>query len=264
MTTEGQPKRNPPFLSPPFIVAVVLLGVGAVLAGPLARWLPFAQALAFKRVKDPLPLVKPLPKLDVSAIEPYRVVQQLVHEPAVVEQLGTEDYISWRLEDTSVAADDPLRFVSLDVTYYTGGHNLVPHTPDVCRVGGGYQQSEPAETREVVIDTLPPEVQNVPLRLLTFVKTAIFDNNKTSVTYTFCCNGDFTASRDGVRLRVSDPTTNYAYFSKVEISFPDASREQNLAGAVKLLRRVLPVLRAEHWPDIAAAEAALKADETAD
>jgi hypothetical protein len=53
---------------------------------------------------------------------------------------------------------------------------------------------------------------------------------------------------------LNDLTNTYAYFSKVEVSFPRATREQCVAGARKLYNRLLPVLLEAHWPDFEASE----------
>ena len=76
--------------------------------------------------------------------------------------------------------------------------------------------------------------------------------------YTFHCNGRFTATRTGVRLLLNDLTNTYAYFSKVEVSFPGATRQQSIDGAWKVYDRLLPVLLKAHWPDFEAEEEAVR------
>lgn len=236
------------FLTAPFIVAVCLLGIALAFAGPLARRVKLNQA------KLPLPLKSGLASLDVSTLAPYRVAERQVLEAAIVGPLGTNEYLSWILEDTSVSERDPLRFASLLVTYYSGGRDLVPHVPDVCYLGTGYEPAQPHENLEVLIEG----VGAVPLRVLTFETTSIHDRRKISVVYTFFCNGQFEATRTGVRMLINDWANTYAYFSKVEVSFPDATRAQNIKGAAKLFGRLLPVLIDRHWPDFAAAEESVK------
>ncbi|MFQ5495852.1 MAG: hypothetical protein ACE5EX_10780 [Phycisphaerae bacterium] len=229
-------------------MAVALLSFGAVLAGPVARWMNVTQQ------KLPLPLKSPLDALDETGLRPYRVVRRTVLDPAVVNALGTEQYIQWMLEDTEVAEHDPRRFGSLLVTYYTGGNNLVPHTPDVCRLGSGYNPAQPHENREITIGSDDGEARRVPVRVLTFGKTAIFGREKVTVVYTFYCNGVFMLGSHRVRIRLNTPTHTYAYFSKVEVSFPLADREQNILAARKLFSRLIPLLVRDHWPDFQAAE----------
>jgi hypothetical protein len=235
-------------VTPPFVVAVVMLGIAAVLAGPVGRW------MKIKHAKLPLPLVSPLSALDEEALAPYRVLERHILDPTIVEALGTDMYINWTLEDTSVGSNDPLRYASLLVTYDTGGRNLVPHRPDVCYLGMGYEPAQPHENIEIDLRSLAPEATKVPVRVCTFVQTALRDRAKASVVYTFRCNGRFVATRTGVRVLLNDLTSTYAFFSKVEVSFPMATRAQCVEGAGKLFDRVLPLLLGHHWPDFEGAE----------
>ena len=182
----------------------------------------------------------------------------------MVDSLGTDQYVYWLLEDTSVAPLDPLRRAVLFVTYYTGGRDLVPHTPDVCQLASGYQPAQPHEDVQVEVGGPPQASWEIPLRVCTFMKTDIHSRAKHTVIYTFSSNGQFTATRTGVRLLMSDLANTYAYFSKVEVSFPRATREQSIAGARKLLERALPLLMKDHWPDFDAAEAAAEKPRASD
>ena len=172
----------------------------------------------------------------------------------MAEALGTSNYLCWVLEDTSVAPRDPLRSVDLFVTYYSGGNDLVPHTPDVCFVGGGYQPAQPHKNIEFELPLDDPRMATIPVRVCTFAKTAVFQRKRISVVYTFQCNGKFVATRTGVRFLVNTLANTYAYFSKVEVRFPRATRAQTIEGAKKLFARVLPILSRDHWPDFEAAE----------
>ncbi|MGB0714849.1 MAG: hypothetical protein ACPGXK_03170 [Phycisphaerae bacterium] len=236
--------------TPPFAFAVIVL----LVAGLVTRFSDF------NLVKAELPLQQPLNLLSETALGPYEVVKRDVMEAAMVEALGTERYIKWVLKDTSLPEDAPLRMSSLFVTYYSGGSTLVPHTPDVCYLVGGYSKAQPHENKELTIDTLDGDPE-VPIRVCTFQTTAV-RGEKITVLYTFFCNGKFVCTRDYVRLLTHNPSDKYAFFSKVEISFPGASREESLAAAPRLLRYLLPELRRSHWPDFAAAEAAARADDS--
>ena len=142
------------------------------------------------------------------------------------------------------------------VTYYSGGADLVPHIPDVCLLASGYEPARPHENTEVNVASLHPRSTSVPVRIGTFIKTALFNHQQHSVVYTFFCNGRFVCTRTAVRLLINDPTKTYAFFSKVEISFERATRDQAIEGAGKLLERALPLLVRDHWPDFEAAERA--------
>lgn len=208
-------------VTPPFVVAVAMLGVAAGLAGPVANWMHIKQG------KKALPLKSPLTALNETEIAPYRVKTRRVLDPAVVEALGTDLYLDWTLEDGDLPPNDPLREVNLFVTYYSGGHNLVPHTPDVCYFGAGYAAAMPHENTRIEVATLGPDLSTVPIRVCTFARTAIFDHGNLSVVYMFHCNGRFVATRTGVRVLINDPVSTYAYFSKVEVGFPNATHPIN-------------------------------------
>jgi hypothetical protein len=240
-----------PLVSVPFLMSVTLLGAAAVMAGPLARH--WKQVF----IKDPIPLRKPLHELRRTPLGPFRLVRDEQLSASIVAALGTDLYVNRLLEDTRQPPTSPLRFVSLSVTYYTGGTNLVPHTPDVCMTGAGYTQKD-AGYETLTVDSLAAGKTEVPVRWVTFVKSAVFNRAEPTVVYTFHCNGAFTASRTGVRQRTTNPIDRYAYFSKVEVSFTGAQgetpgRKETLEAARSLFEYLLPVLVQEHWPDWEAA-----------
>lgn len=244
--------------TPHFVVMVILLGAAAILAGPVGR------AMDLRQVKAALPLRQPLSALRSEAIRPYSVEERLTLEPAVVEALGTSDYVFWKLRDTSVPLTDPLAHPRLFVTYYTGGRHIVPHTPDQCFLGAGYEPVGTHENRNIPISKLGERFPEIPIRICTFLRTAIFNREELTVVYTFGCNGEFAETRNKVRVWTNDPRAHHAYFSKVEVHFPGASREDSVRGAAKLFNQVLPVLMSEHWPDFAAAEQAARTKDDAE
>lgn len=252
MRTPSKGDSGTGIVTPPFVFATAVLAVAAVLAGPVARWVDLKQS------KEALPLKASLGRLSPEALAPYRIVHRETLDPAVVDALGTEQYLRWTLEDETVPPTDPLRHANLMVTYYSGGSSLVPHTPDVCYLGAGYEPAQTHENMEIIVPSLGPGKDVVPIRVCSFVKTAVFNRDKTSVVYTFYCNGRFVATRTGVRLLTHDPRDTYAFFSKVEVGFPWATRRQNVEGAKKVFERLLPLLIEDHWPDFKAAERAAR------
>jgi len=226
-----------------------MLLVAAVLAGPVSRW------MNIKLTKKALPLKAPLGSLEAAALAPYRVAERTQLDPVMVEALGTEEYLHWILEDTGLPPDDPARHAILFVTYYSGGRDLVPHTPDVCHLASGYQPAQPHENADLVVHAAGTVPVTIPARVCTFMQTAVHNRRQHTVVYTFRCNGRYVCTRTGVRLLINNPGNVYGYFAKVELSFPTATRAQAIAAAGKLLERVLPVLERDHWPDFDAAEA---------
>ncbi len=243
-------------VSVPFVLCVLVLSAAALGRVALVRYGDVITR------KAPVPLRKPLGALDISRLGDYERIKVNTLSAAVEAQLGTEQYLDWVLVDKSVSrSGDPRRYVFLSVTYYTGGPNLAPHTPDVCRQGAGYQPKQPHENRVVEVPALGAEGREVPIRVCTFVKTPIFGREEPTVVYTFHANGKFTTTRTGVRRLTHRITDRHAYYSKVEVSFgggpgqsQNLGRQESIAAAAKLFNTILPILIEEHWPDWEAVE----------
>ena len=247
--------RNPGLLasvlSTPFVLCVLVLAAAGLGQAALVQWLDIATR------KEAIPLRKPLGAMDKARLGDYQYEGKISLSAAVEDALGTDQYLEWSLTDTSVKRrTDPRRYVHLSVTYYTGGPNLVPHTPDLCRVGGGYQPKQAHENRVIDVPSFGEGHGEVPIRVCTFVKTAIFNRDEPTVIYTFHTNGEFKATRTGVRHSTHRVRDRYAYFSKVEVSFGgvrcqprNLGREESVTAATKLFDTVLPILIEEHWPD---------------
>lgn len=234
---------------PAFILCVLTLASSAVGLEVAARW------LGLKFAKLPAPPQAPLRSLDRTKLGPYEFLDSGIIPPEMIEELGTEEYIHWVLLDTSVEPGDPTRMASLFVTYYTGQRDPVPHVPDVCYLGGGFQQVAASEETAQV-----PELEalgfspTVPFRTLTFARAGDLNPVDTTVCYTFAANNTLLANREQVRLKLRKLTVTHSYFSKVEVKFfgrneRQPTREQAIAAAARLFRQVLPVLIEDHWPD---------------
>ncbi len=254
--TNEPPTATRRFLELTFIIPTAILALSAFVIGP------HIIAKGEAGVREPLPLTAPLNELQKSKLAPYTFNRSNTLTAAVEEALGTDQYIDWALTDTTIKDHvSPLRNIRLFITYYTGGRELVPHTPDICYLGAGYQPVK-KEDIDVYLDSL---ATNVPIRAITFEKSQVFGGETPTVIYLFACNGDYVSSRDGVRFRVNSPGSTYAYFSKIEITFgtpqsrpQNPTREEAIEAATRLLNVVLPLLSEHHFPDWHAAEAAAK------
>jgi len=247
MTSDNQPARTSGLvrglLEPRFILCVVLLaacGAGLQLTKKkLGMWFH----------KQALPLKQPLTNLNKEALAPYRLLKSHTIDAEVLDSLGTKQYIQWFLEDPELPRNDPRRVMVLFVTYYTGIRDPVPHVPEVCYLGGGFQRQ--GARRDVV--KIPELGVDVPVRATTFLRPIMGGEQQTTVVYTFNCNGKFTPDRAKVRTWMSNPFERYGYYSKVEITCArgdaGASPAQVIEAAKKLLRKVLPLLVRDHWPD---------------
>lgn len=229
-----------------FLTCLIFLAAGAVAVQGLV-------SQGFRFSKERLDLKAPLTELDTQRILPYRLINSDRIPKEEVEALGTEEYIRWRLVDTSVSQTDPFRLVTLFVTYYSGQPDQVPHVPEECFLGGGYQRLSD-DRLTMTIPELGEMGKEVPAKILRFRKdSSIGGTWVPAVVYLFSVNGRFVDSRTEVRFILSNPLDKYGYFSKVEVSFghqEGSGDSQALRKAAeRILGKVLPILVQSHWPD---------------
>lgn len=245
--------RGHGLLAAPFITACLILLCAKFVVSPQF------DKLGLGGEKESLELRRPLGQMSKQNLGPYVFKTNLNISPEVEDALGAKDYLNWLFVDTSVTDQkNPLRFIRFFVTYYSGGRDLVPHVPDECFLGSGYQAVE-KENLTLPIESLDLDL---PIRALTFQKSDVFGSDKPTVLYTFHCNGEFTETRDGVRTRIHSLLNKYAYFSKIEITLGGTGRnigspgrEESIQAANKFLNVILPRLVNDHMPDWEAATA---------
>jgi hypothetical protein len=208
--------------------------------------------------KEPLPLKKPLTEMDFSKLTSYKVVaKNQIDNPDVLETLGTEDYIQWNLEDTTVSPDSDVRFCSLFITYY-GLPDKVPHVPEECYTGGGFRRTTSEEVALKVNKN--GSQQPISARYVVFAVTesnAWLGETTFPILYTFSVNSEYAGGRADTRLILNKNLFGkFSYFSKVEWKFYNnkfgrmiyPNKQTVLAASEKLLAAILPILEKEHWP----------------
>lgn len=230
-----------------FVISAVILLVSALGIQATTQWMK----LHFRKLE--LPLRKSLRDFDATRLWPYRPREKARLSADVEEALGTKEYYQARLEDTGLHGDEGEigRYVSLFLTYYTGDPDQVPHVPEVCYQGAGFEPAG-AYDRMLPMPGLGIPGDTIPIRVLLFKDTRSIAPLYQTVVYFFSVNGAYLADRQRVRLALADIRWKYAYFSKVELSFITADvppEPQVLAVAGKLFNKVLPVLIHEHWQD---------------
>jgi hypothetical protein len=248
--TETRSQTQQRFASPRFYVCLAIL-VGCAVAIPLV-----AQVLEAHLRKLPIPLRRPLHQLDLQSLAPDYALHPIQPEPLsqiVLEALGTTHYLNWRLIDRRAAPSDPARMARLFITYYTGQPDPVPHHPRECLQAGGWTfVSEDSTT--VHVPRSDGEVVDIPLAVLQFAPPRGGEQRLT-VIYFFYANGQYMTGRNAVRLALSNLADRYAYYSKIEISFSSengrrlADSQTSQVAAAHLLRRLMPVLWRDHYPD---------------
>jgi len=234
------------YFQPAFLICVAVL-VSAELIRPIVG--------AVIPEKEPLPLKKSLDLLDEQQLRPFKVMAKCpIENEEVVKELGTEDYIQWVLQDPNASPASPVEKVLLFITYYELP-DRVPHVPEQCWAGGGYQK---LASDSVTFQMRQPDLpQIVPGRYLVFgsTKANIWQESaKFPVVYLFKVNGDYADSRDEARMALNKNLFGkYSYFSKIELVFNQTgvipTRQEVVEASERLLGVVLPVLEKEHWPD---------------
>jgi len=205
--------------------------------------------------KEPLPLKKPLDALDEEKLAPYRVVaRQIIENDDILRSLGTEDYIQWVLEDARESVPSTVCQVMLFITYYKLP-DRVPHVPEECYTGGGYQRLATSAVGFRI--GAPGGPRDVPGRYLLFGKVAgavSLSAERFPVVYLFRVNGEYAGSRDDARIALNKNIFGkHSYFCKIELVFNQSlavpTKEDAVAASEKLLAVLLPLLEQNHWPD---------------
>jgi len=205
---------------------------------------------------------------------------------AVRESLGTDNYITRQYVQTDAAgAQEPQR-VQLHAAYYTGMIDAVPHIPERCFVAGGLTLDSKAKIVPIPLDlfrfppdpTVDPEtIDEETYGVIRHGRTDRYSSApglhvrmpfgleelKLRVTryrtpngqavyagYFFLANGWALYDRNQVRLLAFSPTTDYAYYAKVQFTsaMVDSAEELGeLAGA--FLNSMLPEImrRVPDW-----------------
>ncbi len=233
--------RQPAFLTCVTLLALSGLGVTLLL-----------HANGGMLQQKPLPLKRPLSELDRSALAPFEVVRDIrIDDPELLESLGTEDYLQWVLRDRD--AQGLGEQVLLFVTYYPKA-DRVPHVPEECYLGSGYQQV----THEPVVLNL--ETPGVPDQVL--ATSLVFEptdggpwsqRRRVPVLYLFNVNWTYATDRDEARLLLNRGLWGRSsYFCKVELVFNQQTEimepERIKALSTRVLQRLLPALAKDHWP----------------
>jgi hypothetical protein len=241
------------YLRPAFLICVCLL---AITAGGM----PVAiKAAGIYTKKEPLLLKKSLSDVDKSNLAPYKVVtKSKIENQDILNTLGTEDYIQWTLEDTSIPAESKTRFCTLFITYYSLP-DIVPHVPEECYIGGGLQLIKQETIALKAIKGFYE--QEIKARYLVFADTkaesSLGGGTSFPILYTFNANGKYGDRGDVRRALNKNLFGKFSYFSKVEWKFYNTAsgrttypnKQEAIAASEKLMSIILPVLEKDYWPN---------------
>jgi hypothetical protein len=127
-------------------------------------------------------------------------------------------------------------------------------------MGGGFEENKKFTLDLNVGGINAPEIPKdgkIPVTGLIFSRksTEVWQSSaQFPVIYFFKVNGQYKSNRTATRIALGDLTSQYSYFSKVEIKFSNSKgvcpeKAQIAQAGEKLLKVLLPVLEKEHWPD---------------
>ena len=239
------------YAQPAFLICALILAVACI-----------GMSMAMKKLgvileKEPLPLRKSLDLLDEGGLAPYVVVppKLKIENKDVLKSLGTDDYIQWVLEDAEEPAGSGVKRCLLFITYYELP-DRVPHVPEECWTGGGYQRLG-SEGVTLDISSRAGFEARVQAKYLVFgpKKASLWQNRQRIPNlYFFKVNGQYAGSREEARIALNKNLFGKSsYFCKVEVVFNRGSavpsKEAVVTASEKLLSVILPVLERGHWPD---------------
>lgn len=260
---------------PPTRAAIVLT---CVLLASRAVFYSTVKSLRVQLMKLP---ISPQSGLAVNAIPRetthwIQIGSDQIESSEVVEELGTQNYVSRMFEEKNAPTGRAKRALYLHVSYYTGQIDTVPHVPDRCFIGGGMglktamhnvplklddsrwlvDDDVPADWAGDIFTTptsyygsgtgkrvrLPYKPRDIHLRMGAFTEA---ERDETVFAgYFFIANGQSAASPDQVRLMAFNLTDTYAYYAKIQVTGTTArgihSETDLVESAENLLSEILP------------------------
>jgi hypothetical protein len=211
-------------------------------------------------------------------------------DASMIEALGTKLYLD-RLY--AIDGDRSKGALSVQVAYYTGMIDTVPHVPDRCFQAAGFVLKELPENYPLAIDRAqwrkdPVHINSStgePYPILTyhdritselievrmplddfFLRVTEFQwpqepSNRIYAGYLFIANGRTTATPTSIRKLAFDRTNKYAYYCKVQFNLLGGSNtepEEFVRLSADLMNDLLPELMRclPDWSDVEARERA--------
>lgn len=210
-----------------------------------------------------------------TALQSWTAVGPDLRENDEVEKtLGTSNYLTRRYVRNGQDPRGNQKFLQLHTAYYTGSIDTVPHVPERCMVGAGWQIDSDPRTIAVNLDrtrwvpdprdpdamklgymrmrtgsgsdapgrpvNLPKGISDVRMQVTRFIAP---DGTKLYAGYFFVANGQVATTAFDVRRMAFDKSAKYAYYMKIQVSAVDAaSEEEFIERAAELLNELLPEL----------------------
>lgn len=164
-----------------------------------------------------------------------------------LDELGTTKhkqnwYYMGLFRDTGRSPGDPRAYIRLNVTYYTGLLDAVPHVGEVCIAAAG-GRVDPKLSGTILVP-LPAEEVPEAWREITLYRTAYTGRRgeRSAQYHVFSMNGEPTAQWLKIRYGLIKPWVRYCYFAKIQLapSKPDLSIEESDRICRDFARAALP------------------------
>jgi len=163
-----------------------------------------------------------------------------------VAQRKSNWYLIRTYRDNDKPVGDPLRYWNLDVYYYTGALDTVPHIPERCMIAGGATLEKSVDVPISVPAARSPWDENLEIRRATFEVTDEITMMTSQYVqyYLFSLNGRPEASWEKVRLGLSYPWIRYCYFAKIQFypRMPVTDLAEADKAAEALMDNFLPII----------------------
>ena len=233
----------------------------AALPGRIGPWLQVSVDQRFPpEMEETLGTVEYIQRhyVDLRVADPKLVAKldEAMARPADEER--AEELRALRGEIArDVATTSPQSMVMLHVAYYTGSVDTVPHIPDRCMLGAGFEPmgaTQRVELPGVRTGALGGEAGGaMPASFVQFQMPGSGGQpaQTNSVAYFFQVNGDYEYDAiTGVRKRLQNLLETHAYFAKIEVGVmapsgvADADAARNRATLADFLADALPEIEA--------------------
>jgi hypothetical protein len=155
-------------------------------------------------------------------------------------------YVARVYRDKTRSPGDPLQYWQLQVYYYTGALDTVPHVPERCLAAGGATLAG-SQSVTITIPKLPSpwdEPLNLRRTLYERQNPTTMSTNEYAQYYVFSLNGRPESSWETVRLELAKPWVRHCYFAKIQFypRGPVANTEQIDRAADEFMNHFLPVV----------------------
>lgn len=155
-------------------------------------------------------------------------------------------YVIRIYRDTKRDAYDPLRYWQVEVYYYTGGLDLVPHVPERCLVAAGATLVDSVNVNFDIPQAQSPWDEPLRFRRARYeVSDRLkLSSRKYTQYYVFSLNGNPESSWERVRFELAKPWVRHCYFAKIQFAprGHTPNTEEADRAARELMNYFLPVV----------------------